>query len=384
VLRLGRFPFSSVIPAMPEWISFPTPAPEITPPPSHENALAIRNWLFLVAGLVFLMVVVGGATRLTESGLSITEWKPVTGVVPPLNEGEWLDAFEDYKKIPQYKELFPDMDLAGFKFIYAWEWAHRLLGRLIGVVFVLPLIWFWARGRIPKGLTPKLLGILALGALQGFVGWWMVSSGLVHRVEVAQERLAVHLLLAALIFASCLWVGAGLGPSAPSIVDRGMGRLRFTAHLLLALVFVQLGAGAIVAGLRAGLIDNTWPLMEGVFIPPASELWKLSPWWSNLVDNPVTAQFAHRMIAYVLLALAFAHMVDALLNAEGKARRGSIIVFGHVLLQVSLGVATLVLVRDEWYGTPHLVIALAHQAVAMGVLAVTTLQARRLATAQLA
>jgi cytochrome c oxidase assembly protein subunit 15 len=369
---------------MPEWISFPTPAPEIIPPPRRENALAIRNWLFLVAGLVFLMVVLGGATRLTESGLSITEWKPVTGVLPPLSEQEWLNAFEDYKKIPQYKELFPDMDLSGFKVIYAWEWAHRLLGRLIGLVFVLPLVWFWARGRLPRGLKPKLLGILALGALQGFVGWWMVSSGLVHRVEVAQERLAIHLFLAALIFSACLWVGAGLGPSPPVVVERGRGRLQFFAFALLALVFVQLGAGAIVAGLRAGLIDNTWPLMEGVFIPPSSELWKLSPWWSNLVDNPVTAQFMHRMIAYVLLALAFEHMVDASLKTSGKVRRGSIIVFGHILLQASLGVATLVLVRDEWYGTPHLIIALAHQAVAMGVLAVTTLQARRLAEARTA
>jgi cytochrome c oxidase assembly protein subunit 15 len=369
---------------MPEWISFPTPALEIVPPPRRESALAVRNWLFLVAALVFLMVVVGGATRLTESGLSITEWKPVTGVIPPLNEQEWLKAFEDYKKIPQYKELFPQMDLAEFKTIYAWEWTHRLLGRLIGVAFVLPLLWFWARRRLPPGLMPKLLGILALGALQGFVGWWMVSSGLVHRVEVAQERLAIHLLLAALIFSACLWVGAGLGASAPVVIEQGRGRMQFFAFALLALVFVQVGAGAIVAGLRAGLIDNTWPLMNGVFIPPASELWKLTPWWSNLVDNPVTAQFMHRMIAYVLLALALEHMVDASLKASGKVRRGSIIVFGHVLLQVSLGVATLVLVQGEWYGTPHLLLALAHQAVAMAVLAVTTLQARRLAEAKTA
>jgi heme a synthase len=369
---------------MSDWINFPTATREIVPPPSHENALAIRYWLFLVAGLVFLMVVVGGATRLTESGLSITEWKPVTGAIPPLTEQDWQNAFEDYKKIPQYKELFPDMDLAGFKYIYAWEWVHRLLARLIGVVFAVPLIWFWVKGRIPRGLKPKLLLILALGALQGFVGWWMVSSGLVHRVEVAQERLALHLLLAAFIFSACLWVAAGLGPKAAVFVEHGKERLRFFAMLLLALVFVQLGAGAIVAGLRAGLIDNTWPLMEGVFIPPASELWKLSPPWVNFVDNPITAQFTHRMIAYVLLALAFVNMIDASLSAQGKARRGSIIVFGHVLLQASLGVATLVLVRDEWYGTPHTLLALAHQAVAMGVLAVATLQARRLTHAQTA
>jgi cytochrome c oxidase assembly protein subunit 15 len=368
---------------MADWINFPQPTPAIIAPPSRENAVAIRNWLFVVAGLVFLMVVVGGATRLTESGLSITEWKPVTGAIPPISEKEWQGAFDEYKKIPQYKELFPDMDLAGFKYIYAWEWAHRLLGRLIGAVYFLPLVWFWAKGRIPPGLKPKLIVILGLGALQGFVGWWMVSSGLVHRVEVAQDRLAIHLLLAALIFSACLWVGAGLGPGAPAFVEHGRGRLRFFAYALLGLVFVQLGAGALVAGLRAGLIDNTWPLMEGVFVPPPDELWKLTPWWANLLDNPVTAQFMHRMIAYVLLAVAAIHMFDATLNAPGKVRRGSILVFGHIVLQASLGVATLLFVRDEWYGTPHLLIALSHQAVAMGVLAVTTLQARRLAEAQL-
>jgi cytochrome c oxidase assembly protein subunit 15 len=366
---------------MTDWINFPAHTPEIVAPPSRETATGVRSWLFLVAALVFLMVVVGGATRLTESGLSITEWKPVTGVIPPLSHNEWLEAFEDYKKIPQYKELFPDMDLAGFQYIYAWEWAHRLLGRLIGVLFVVPLAWFWLKGRLPRELKPKLLGILALGALQGAVGWWMVSSGLVHRVEVAQERLAIHLLLAAFIFSACLWVAGGLGPSASTHIERGRGRLKFVALLLLALVFVQIGAGAIVAGLRAGLIDNTWPLMEGAFTPQATELWKLSPWWTNFVDNPVTAQLTHRLIAYVLLSLALVHMVDAAVNAAGKARRGAVIVFGHVFLQAALGVATLVLVQDEWAGTPHIVLALSHQAVAMGVLAVATLQARRLSAA---
>jgi cytochrome c oxidase assembly protein subunit 15 len=369
---------------MADWINFPAHTPEIIAPPTRETATSVRNWLFLVAALVFLMVVVGGATRLTESGLSITEWKPVTGVIPPLTQKEWLQAFEDYKKIPQYKELFPDMDLAGFQYIYAWEWAHRFLGRLIGVVFVVPLTWFWARGRLPRELKPKLLGILALGALQGAVGWWMVSSGLIHRVEVAQERLAIHLLLAAFIFSACLWVGAGLGPSTAVAIARGRGRLKFVALLLLSLVFVQMGAGAIVAGLRAGLIDNTWPLMDGVFIPPATELWKLSPWWSNFLDNPITSQLTHRLIAYVLLSLAFIHVVDAALNASGKVRRGAVILFGHVALQVALGVATLVLVQDGWAGTPHVLLALSHQAVAMGVLAVTTLQARRVTKARAA
>jgi cytochrome c oxidase assembly protein subunit 15 len=375
------FPQLSPDEAMEDWIHFPHPTPAIQPRPSEETAIGVRNWLWVVAALVFLMVIVGGATRLTESGLSIVEWKPVTGLVPPLTQQDWQAAFEDYKKIPQYEKLFPDMDLDGFKAIYAWEWAHRALGRIIGIVFALPLAWFWLRGRLARPLKPKLLGILALGALQGGVGWWMVASGLVNRVNVAQERLAIHLIIAALIFSACLWVAGGLGPKAPSAILSAGRRLRFFGKLLLVLVFLQLFAGAIVAGLRAGLVNNTWPLMDGVFIPPASALWSLTPWWSNLLDNPLTAQFMHRMIAYALLALAFVHLIDAFLNASGKIRRGAAIVFGHVLLQSSLGIATLILVEPPYAGTPHILLALAHQAVGMGVLAVATLQARRLARA---
>ncbi|PPD43720.1 MAG: heme A synthase [Methylocystis sp.] len=363
---------------MDEWLLFPHPAPEVRHHATQENAVAVRNWLWVVAALVFLMVIVGGATRLTESGLSIVEWKPVTGVLPPLSHREWLEAFEDYKKIPQYKELFPDMDLAGFKFIYAWEWAHRLLGRIIGVVFAVPLIWLWATKRIPSSVKPKLLGILALGALQGGVGWWMVSSGLVHRTEVAQERLAIHLVIAALIFSSCLWVAGGLGPRRPSAAHDHAGRLRAFGLVILGLLFVQIFMGGIVAGLRAGLVDNTWPMMEGALVPPTDSLWPKDPWWINIVDTPVTAQFFHRMIAYAIFALALAHLVDALMNASGKARRGAVILFAHVVAQVALGVMTLLLVEPPYAGTPHILLALAHQAVGLAVLAAATLQARRL------
>jgi cytochrome c oxidase assembly protein subunit 15 len=363
---------------MEDWLLFPHPVPEVRHHATEENALAVRRWLWIVAALVFLMVIVGGATRLTESGLSIVEWKPVTGILPPLSQQEWLDAFEDYKKIPQYKELFPDMDLAGFKFIYAWEWAHRLLGRLIGLVFIVPLVWFWATKRLPPSLKPKLLGILALGALQGGVGWWMVSSGLVHRTEVAQERLAIHLVIAALIFASCLWVAGGLGPRKPSSAHDGAGRLRATALVILALIFVQIFMGGIVAGLRAGLVENTWPLMDGFFIPPGEVLWPKDPWWLNILDTPVTAQFFHRMVAYAIFALATMHLVDAFMNAGGKARSGAVVLFVHIVAQIVLGVATLLLVEEPYAGTPHLLLALAHQAVGMAVVAAATLQARRL------
>ncbi|MGA8171054.1 MAG: COX15/CtaA family protein [Methylocystis sp.] len=363
---------------MEDLLNFPSKTRAVEHWPTPENATGVRNWLYLVAALVVAMVIVGGATRLTESGLSITQWKPVTGVIPPQSQAEWTAAFEEYKTIPQFKELFPDMDLARFKVIYGWEWTHRLLARLVGLVFAAGFARLWIARRIPAGVKPKLFGILGLGALQGFVGWWMVSSGLVGRVEVAQERLAIHLLLAALILSACLWVAGGLGPRAPSQILFHGRRLRFISKLTLALVFVQLGLGALVAGLRAGMIDNTWPLMEGGFSPSAETLWRLTPWWSNLVDNPITVQFLHRVTAYALLALTLLHMLDALSNATGKIARGSVIVFAHVALQATLGIATLLMVGDDWTGTPHILIALGHQAVGMGVLAVATLQARRL------
>ncbi len=199
----------------------------------------IAIWLWSLAALVFLMVVVGGATRLTESGLSITEWKPLTGIVPPLSAADWQAEFENYKQIPQYAQIFPNMDLSGFKFIFFWEWSHRLLGRLIGLATALPLIFFWIRGILPAGLKPKLIGILALGGLQGFVGWWMVKSGLSGRVEVAQERLAIHLLLASITFAALVWLAASLrqrkaeGAAPPS-------RLRWISGAFIVLVLAQI------------------------------------------------------------------------------------------------------------------------------------------------
>jgi len=366
---------------MEDWFNFPTPTPVIEHRPTRENAVGLRNWLYVIAALVFAMVLLGGATRLTESGLSITQWKPVTGVIPPLSAKDWAQAFDEYKQIPQFKELFPDMDVDGFKVIYAWEWTHRLLGRLIGLVFVAGFAWLWIKDRIPTGYKPKLFGVLALGALQGAAGWWMVSSGLVGRVEVAQERLAIHLLLAALLFSACIWIAGGLGPRAHSEILHARERLRFVARLILVLVFLQLGLGALVAGLRAGLIDNTWPLMEGGFSPTLDTLFSIEPLWRNFVDNPILVQFLHRVTAYVLLTLALLHMLDAGANSIGKVRRGAVVLFAHVVLQASLGVATLVMIGDDWTGTPHILLALAHQAVGFAVLALATLQARRLGEA---
>jgi cytochrome c oxidase assembly protein subunit 15 len=342
--------------------------------PAPYRAIAV--WLWSLAGLVFLMVIVGGATRLTESGLSITQWKPLTGIIPPLSPSQWQAEFENYKKIPQYAELFPDMDLSGFKFIFFFEWSHRLLGRLIGAAMVLPLIFFWAKGLLPPGFKPKLLGILALGALQGFVGWWMVKSGLSDRVEVAQERLAIHLLLASLTFAALVWLAASLkarGGQLPARISPGP---RWLAGGMVLLVLLQIGLGGLVAGLRAGRAFNTWPLIDGYFWPPLDKLTLLSPLWRNFLDNILLVQFQHRMIAYALLALALAQALYASRAAVGgRAVRRTWAVAGLVAIQASIGIATLVLVVPLWAG-------LLHQAFAMIVLGMAVAHAQALSKAR--
>lgn len=349
---------------MTDWINFPAAVHAAHTPLRLTGGRAIARWLWITAALVFLMVVVGGATRLTESGLSITEWKPVTGVIPPLSHAEWLAAFEKYKQIPQYRELFPDMDLGRFQTIFLWEWSHRLLGRLIGVVFALGLAWFWLRGALTARLKWQLSGVLALGGLQGAVGWWMVASGLVNRVEVAQERLAIHLLLASVTFAALVWIATGLRPRR-----RGEGAstaAKVFAILLTLATLKQIFLGALVAGLRAGLTYNTWPLMDGRFVPPWEHLFKASPWWSNFFDNITTVQFDHRMGAYALFVLALLNALFA--RQSGVVRRGWALL-AIVLAQVALGITTLLLVVPLWAG-------LLHQAFAMVVLAMVVVNMR--------
>ncbi|MGH6838143.1 MAG: COX15/CtaA family protein [Methylocella sp.] len=342
--------------------------------PARHRVVAI--WLWSLAGLVFLMVIVGGATRLTESGLSITEWKPLTGVIPPLSQAEWLAEFENYKKIPQYAQLFPDMDLRGFKFIFFFEWSHRLLGRLIGAAMVLPLIFFWAKGFLPPSLKPKLLGILALGLLQGGVGWWMVKSGLSERVEVAQERLAIHLLLAAVTFAALVWLAASLKRNVGQIPERRLPGLRWIAGGTVLLLLVQIGLGGLVAGLRAGRAFNTWPLIDGYFWPPLDQLTLLSPPWRNFLDNILLVQFQHRMVAYAVLVLALAQALYASRAAAGsRAVRRAWALAELVAMQAAIGVATLVLVVPLWAG-------LLHQAFAMIVLGMAVAHAQALAQAR--
>jgi heme a synthase len=337
----------------------------------------VRSWLFSAAALVFAMVVVGGATRLTDSGLSITEWQPIVGIVPPLSEADWQDAFAKYKEIPEYQRVNQGMSLEQFKFIYWWEWAHRALGRLIGLVFALPFGWFWFRGHLPRALAPKLLGVLALGGLQGFIGWYMVQSGLAERVDVSQYRLALHLTLAFVIFGLLLWLALGLSPgSRPVRLKPVMPVQRRLAALLLALLLVQIALGAFVAGLKAGLTYNTWPLMDGKLIPDG--LGTLEPWYLNLFENVTTVQFAHRIVAYILAGLAFAHAWSLARTAgdEGLVRSSGLLAIA-VAAQAALGVGTLLAAQ----GAIPIGLGLAHQAGAAVVFAAAVWHLHRMVRA---
>src|SRR5450759_2109959 len=344
--------------------------------PAHQSSHngAIRWWLLAVASLIAIMVLVGGATRLTESGLSIVEWKPVTGTLPPLNAEQWTAAFEAYKTIPQYRELNAGMNLAEFKTIFWWEWSHRLLGRVIGVAYLLPFLWFLWRGVLSADLRRRLWLIFGLGALQGAVGWWMVASGLSQLVEVSHYRLATQLVLALFIFAGIVWTLCRLESRPPAAAS---ARLKITSVALLALTFVQLYLGALVAGLRAGKVYNTWPDIDGGLIPSAARLFFEAPWWRNLFDNTLTVQFEHRMIAYALFALAVLHALDAL-----GARAGTAVIGGAwwlaaaVTLQATLGILTLL-------NQVPMDLALAHQAAAIAVLTLAVFQAERLAARQM-
>jgi cytochrome c oxidase assembly protein subunit 15 len=335
---------------------------------------AVRWWLLCIAVLIATMVLVGGATRLTESGLSIVEWKPVTGTLPPLNQEQWTQAFDGYKTIPQYRELNAGMSLGEFKTIFWWEWSHRLLGRVIGVAYLLPFLWFLWRGALNADIRRRLWMIFGLGALQGAVGWWMVASGLSQRVEVSHYRLATHLVLALFIFASIVWT---LRRLADRPLTAASPRLKITSVVLLVLTFVQLYLGALVAGLRAGKVYNTWPDIYGGFVPSTARLFFEQPWWRNLFDNTLTVQFEHRMTAYALFALAVLHLIDAVRSRAGVAAvKGAWWLVAAITLQATLGILTLL-------NQVPIDLALVHQAVAIAVLTLAVLQAERLATPRL-
>ena len=315
----------------------------------------IALWLFACCAMIFLMVVIGGITRLTESGLSITEWQPVTGVLPPLDAAQWQEEFAKYRAIPQYRAVHPEMTLGDFKSIFFWEYLHRLWGRLIGVVFAVPFLYFLLRGRISRRLAPRLLGLFVLGGLQGALGWYMVESGLSGRIEVSQYRLAAHLLAAVVIYVAMLWVALDLlAPGAASSRRAGMRR---GLEAAIALILLTLTAGAFVAGLRAGYIYNTFPLMAGGLAP--AEYWQLAPWYLNWFENPAAAQFDHRLLAETTwLAIAALWLCAWRLDLPGGARAALNALFAMATLQAGLGIATLVLVVP-------LPVAVAHQAGAI-------------------
>jgi len=320
--------------------------------------IAISNWLYSVAFLVFIMVVVGGITRLTESGLSITEWKPITGALPPWSEADWLSEFQKYQQIPEYQEISgpAGMTLADFKFIYFWEWVHRLLGRLIGVAFALPLLWFAAKRAIPSGYGVRLVALLALGGLQGTIGWWMVSSGLSERTDVSHFRLAVHLLTALFILGGLVWTALDLRQLARGN-DRP-ARLTRLGLAVLAVLLVQLLFGAYTAGVNAGYVSNSWPLMNDYFVPGGIN-WTAGI-WSALNNDPYLIHFIHRWWAWVVVGV----LLILARKVRPIDRRCSIAIHIAFGSQILLGIATVMTGVDI-----HL--AVLHQAVGALVVAAT-------------
>ncbi|HEY6336281.1 MAG TPA: COX15/CtaA family protein [Alphaproteobacteria bacterium] len=329
-----------------------------------DSARHIAYWLLCCCALVFAMVVIGGITRLTLSGLSITEWNPIMGAIPPLNATDWQSQFDLYRQTPQYKILNAGMTLAEFKSIFWWEYVHRLLGRAIGVVFFLPFIFFAIRGRIDRRLASYLAAILALGAMQGALGWFMVMSGLIERTSVSPYRLAAHLGLALIIYACMLWLAFDhLWPVPPGQGEnrvppaQGENNASRGARRLAAWIFFVMISGAFVAGLHAGLVYNTFPLMDGRLVPDG--LFDRSPLLANFFENGTTVQFDHRVLALATLALVVAFRLSLKRRAlPPRARLAASLLLIAVVLQVALGIATLLLVVP-------IPLAAAHQAGAL-------------------
>ena len=330
----------------------------------------IRIWLMILFALVVVMIAVGGLTRLTDSGLSITEWKPVTGALPPMSDAVWQEEFDKYRAIPQYELLNKGMSLAEFKVIYWWEWGHRQLGRFIGLVWALGFFGFLLARQIPKGWTGRLLGLGALGGAQGAIGWWMVSSGLSgEMIAVASYRLATHLGLAFVILGLIAWYVIALGREERELMQARRGREEKLYSLstgLMHFAFLQILLGALVAGIDAGRTYTDWPLMAGGLLPP--DMMDLTPWWRNFFENPGTVQFIHRVSGYLLLAFAVVVWLRGRRSAHGITRGAFTAMFAVLLLQIVLGIMT-VLYIAPWH------LAIAHQFVAV-VLWVLILRAR--------
>ena len=346
--------------------------PDGSATPLADPMRAVRWWLYGVAALVFALIVVGGATRLTDSGLSITEWRPLMGILPPLSDSEWHEIFEKYRQIPEYHLVNRGMSLEAFKFIFWWEWTHRFLARMVGFAFAIPLIYFIVRRRLPEGFSWKLGGLFALGGLQGAIGWFMVSSGLVDRVDVSHYRLALHLTVAFLIFGLLLWSAWTLPSMATSVAPTPVSRgHRLAARAIVGLIFLQVVLGALVAGMKAGLVNNTWPLMDGQFIP--SGLWVMTPWYLNPFENALAVQFNHRMVAYVISAAVLWHAASLLRAGHGSGTRTSVLMLaGGIVAQAVLGIWTLLAHVPLGLGLAHQGLAAIVTGLAVRHLYVTT------------
>ena len=314
---------------------------------------AMAWWLFACCAMVFLTMVVGGVTRLTHSGLSIVEWKPLIGALPPLSQADWLELFAKYQQTPEFIKRNHDMTLDGFQFIFWWEWAHRLLGRTIGVVFFVPYAWFLLRGRLRGALAARVFGFFILGGLQGAMGWYMVKSGLVDDPRVSQYRLAAHLGLAFLLFGLMAWTGLGMLQPRDAKVGAGDTPTPATRRLgnwLVTLVFIMVLSGALVAGIHAGLAYNTFPLMNGNFVPP--EIFMVDPLWLNFFTNMATVQFDHRMIAWLLMGL-IPWYSWRIWNESPQSRTPAVVLTLWLAVQVALGIATLLLQVPVALGAAH-------------------------------
>jgi cytochrome c oxidase assembly protein subunit 15 len=312
----------------------------------------VAAWLFALCALLFAMIVIGGITRLTRSGLSIVEWQPITGTLPPLSESQWLELFEKYQQTPEFKRVNFDMALADFKRIFWWEYIHRLLGRLIGLGFLLPYLWFLLRKQLDRYNAWRLGFVFLLGAAQGVMGWYMVMSGLVDDPRVSHYRLTAHLGLAFAIFAAMFWIALDM-VSAPAnqqrVRHRGLARASLA---LVALVFLMILTGGLVAGIRAGYAYNTFPLMDGHLVPP--EIFLIEPWYLNFFNNMATVQFNHRLIAWLLMLTVPVLWWAAHRRAmPSSARLASSLLVLALALQVTLGIATLLLRVPVALGTAH-------------------------------
>jgi len=333
-----------------------------SPAARQPRPAALARWLWAVALLVVIVVGVGGITRLTESGLSITEWRPVSGVLPPLNEADWIAEFEKYKQIPEYRETNLGMTLAGFKAIFFWEWLHRILGRVVGMAMIVPLAWYAWRRAIPAGYGGRLLALTSLVGLQGAIGWWMVASGLEYRVDVSHFRLAAHLLTALFLLAGLVWTARDLDALARDPAARP-ARLSGGGIAVIAILFVQLLLGAWVAGLNAGFVASSWPLMNDHFVPEGID-WARGAWMA-LTNDPFLIHFLHRWWSWIA-ALALLLVARSLSRLGAKREAGLLIAV--VAAQMLLGIWTVVSGVSMWVAVAHQVVGAILVAIAAGAL----------------